>query len=91
MRGYQRRILYGLDPATFQTLLNEQDNSCAICHRPFSAKGVSTPRVDHCHNTGDIRGLLCHTCNAGLGQLGDTIERLRAALDYLMPEQEVWI
>lgn len=39
--------------------------------------------VDHCHSTGKIRGLLCHNCNTGLGKLGDSIESLTKALNYL--------
>jgi hypothetical protein len=39
--------------------------------------------VDHDHNTGAVRGLLCHSCNTGLGHLGDSVETLARALDYL--------
>ncbi len=39
--------------------------------------------VDHCHASGKVRGILCTVCNTGLGMLGDTLEGLRAATDYL--------
>lgn len=42
--------------------------------------------IDHDHETGFVRGILCHTCNTGLGKLGDTVDRVRRALGYL--EQE---
>lgn len=76
-QAQQRRHLYGLDEATFTTLLKAQDHRCAICL-------VSTPEcVDHCHREGRVRGLLCRPCNAALGQFRDDPDLLRAALRYL--------
>ena len=40
--------------------------------------------VDHCHNTGNFRGWLCRNCNTGIGKLGDTIDSLVTALNYLL-------
>lgn len=60
--------------------LKEQGNVCKICLREVKLV------VDHCHNTNEVRGLLCVRCNAGLGQLGDTIEGLERALKYLKGE-----
>ena len=39
--------------------------------------------IDHCHDTGAVRGLLCHGCNTGIGSLNDDIELLQRAIDYL--------
>lgn len=50
---------------------------CAICG---SAEKL---RVDHCHEIGTIRGVLCNDCNLGLGRFYDSPERLRAAAEYL--------
>lgn len=58
-----------------------QDGKCAICDKPCTVNSVLS--VDHCHETGKIRGLLCNKCNTGIGLLGDNIEGVQAALDYL--------
>lgn len=64
-------------------MLNEQDNKCAICKINFSVTKKSLkPHIDHNHKTGVVRGLLCQTCNIGLGH----IERegfLEALKNYL--------
>ncbi|WP_373431382.1 endonuclease domain-containing protein [Streptomyces sp. B3I7] len=63
------------------------DNRCELCGRtPEEANpGGRFARLslDHCHKTGALRGFLCGPCNTGLGQLGDSAERMRAALKYL--------
>lgn len=64
------------------------DNRCEVCGRtPEEANpGGRYVRLtlDHCHETGQLRGFLCSTCNTGLGQFGDSPERMRAALNYLL-------
>lgn len=53
---------YRLRPGQYQELLDAQRNACAICREPF----VKTPHVDHSHETGAVRGILCHRCNTWL-------------------------
>lgn len=64
------------------------DNRCEICRRtPQEANpGGRFVRLalDHCHETGALRGFLCGPCNTGLGILGDRPERVQAALGYLL-------
>lgn len=77
---------YGIDSDAYQSLLKEQNGKCGICHQPEINEYMGTVRelaVDHCHETGAVRGLLCFKCNTGLGQLGDTIESLQEAIIYL--------
>ena len=80
-RRYFRAVRrkYGLTREAYEALLAHQDGRCAICG------GVPTKRlrVDHCHQTGKVRGLLCDLCNSGIGKLRDDPDRLARAIEYL--------
>lgn len=78
--GADRRYSYGLNPEQYKAMVEAQGGRCAICDHP-PADGVL--RVDHCHTTGEIRGLLCRHCNLALGNMRDDISRLRKAISYL--------
>ena len=73
---------YGITLDEYTKILMTQDGKCKLCltDKP-GGKGVF--HVDHNHNTGHIRGLLCHGCNTGLGLFGDSADRLKAAAYYL--------
>ena len=79
------RRKYGLSPQDYEELLDRQNNSCAICLNLFSGgpRARTAPAVDHCHETGAIRGLLCQACNRGLGMFYDNREALLNAINYL--------
>lgn len=83
---YQRRLdlkkLYGITTEYYDRMLESQDGRCAICKQPPSGKRKSLC-VDHCHETGEIRGLLCLACNWGLGYFKDSVENLHQAVSYL--------
>ena len=80
-RGVQLEWHYGIDQEEYDRLLAQQGGGCALCHRlPDEGKFL---KVDHCHETGRVRGLLCQTCNFGLGILGDNEEGLLRALAYI--------
>lgn len=89
-KQYRRYILlksYGITQDDYDQLLSKQKHRCAICHRHESmcAKGRSLgPRlcVDHCHKTGVVRGLLCHSCNHRLDFLS-TPSIVRRTIAYL--------
>ncbi len=66
----------------FDAMLGAQNGGCGICGAPISNGGRGT-HVDHCHDSGAIRGLLCRLCNVGLGQFKDSPALLRAAAAYL--------
>ena len=84
--GRHLRHTYSLSPADYRSMLEAQCGLCAICNQPERTTAKGKPRrmsVDHCHDTGRVRGLLCNSCNRGLGNLGDSVENLRRATKYL--------
>lgn len=80
---------YGITAEDYLNMLESQQGVCAICKQASPARsrrGVSEDRrlsVDHCHETGKVRGLLCTKCNTGLGMFGDDTARLLSAIYYL--------
>jgi hypothetical protein len=85
-RNRQQRNLeyyYSMSVEQYEELLSYQDGRCAICRELPRGTKRGKLNVDHCHETGAVRGLLCSTCNTGIGKLGDSIEGLERALAYL--------
>ncbi len=74
---------YGITTQEYDTRLANQGGVCAICGADKSGRSHESFIVDHDHNTGDIRGLLCHKCNVGLGAFGDDRNILKKALEYV--------
>jgi hypothetical protein len=78
---------YGITRDEFEALFEAQGGACAICRTeqlPVSGAFPSTQwNVDHHHESGTIRGILCSLCNWGLGQFRDSPDLLRAAIAYL--------
>jgi len=91
-REYHRRIKHkvrmwnitskhGLSSEQYHALMNRQNSMCAICGEQLYLD--SRTHVDHDHSTGDIRGILCHYCNTGIGLFKDKPEVLEKAIKYL--------
>jgi hypothetical protein len=76
-RARNIKARYGLSLAEFETIKDKQRGVCAVC-------GCTRKLlVDHCHTTGRVRGLLCQKCNTGIGFLGDDLNGLTKAVQYL--------
>lgn len=85
-RGYMIKCLYGITQEEFDALLESQGGVCAICGGlppTHDHAAIGQWNVDHDHDTGVVRGILCSACNIGIGKLGDSVERLEAAISYL--------
>lgn len=79
---------YGLDETDFDRMFDEQGGKCKICGTEILKVGSSSEIVkiaciDHCHETGKVRGLLCRPCNTGLGNFKDNTSYLLGAIKYL--------
>jgi len=75
---------YRLSRADYHRLAEEQQGCCAICGtQPNGKRQMGTLYVDHDHETGAVRGLLCQRCNSGLGHFRDRSDLLMKALQYL--------
>lgn len=91
-RDYKFKKKYGLSLIEYLQLSSAQDKKCAICKREETATFLGKVKllaVDHCHKTGKIRGLLCSSCNQGIGLLQDSPEILLSAVAYIRKD-EVW-
>jgi hypothetical protein len=80
-KDYNLRQNYGITLADFEAMLASQDGRCAICLGFFPSEFET--HADHDHSTGRVRGLLCNSCNNGLGRFRDDPDILRRAAAYL--------
>jgi hypothetical protein len=72
---------FGITLEEYQTLVARQGGVCAICKE--ACKQYARLSVDHDHKTNIVRGLLCNSCNVGLGKFCDNVEKLKSAIAYL--------
>jgi len=79
-----RKWKYGISKEDWEVLYQRQQGLCAICDKAVDRNKMCT---DHCHTTGEVRGLLCDDCNIALGRLKDSPDILKRAIAYL--EREV--
>lgn len=87
-KRYRLAQKYGMTLEQYNNMLEAQSNVCAICEQPETIKnkrGEHHPlSVDHDHKTGRVRGLLCNSCNAGIGHFSEDKEVLQSAIKYLV-------
>lgn len=82
-RASDMQYRFGLSGEGYQSLFDGQGGLCAVCRGKQNTKGKDNLSVDHCHATGEIRGLLCNSCNMAIGLAKDAPERLRGMASYL--------
>ena len=85
-RSHLKRT-FGMTEEEYQRRLREQGGRCAVCKRP--PKPGKSLHVDHDHETGHVRGLLCFSCNAALGHFQDDLARIDAALIYVATKRRL--
>lgn len=80
---------YGITLQQYDEMLSAQGGKCAICKEDCNRSTSERLCVDHCHETGLVRGLLCFKCNVGLGRFDDDTSILYRAIDYLKKAQSI--
>ena len=82
-RGKHLKLRYGVSEKDYEKMLEEQGGVCKVCGK-FELRSKSKYMVvDHCHTTGDVRGILCHKCNTALGLFNDDVDIMKKAIEYL--------
>jgi hypothetical protein len=82
--GYNRAARYGLTPEQFDQMVADQKGCCRLCgDEPTGERHTGILYIDHDHETGKVRGLVCHRCNLALGHFRDDPALMRRAADYV--------
>ena len=96
--NYKKRLkTRGLTPESYEALFLSQNKQCAICFKPLLPWTPNNQRtkkqikdfacVDHCHQTGNTRGILCWRCNLVLGHVNDNVQLLDKMMQYVLKYQ----
>jgi len=79
-RDTRLKLIYGVGQEEYNRMFKQQNGLCAIC----GCTQEPNLCIDHNHDTKEVRGLLCHKCNRGIGFLNDNPVLLKKAIDYLV-------
>jgi hypothetical protein len=80
VKSYNLKYLYGISLEQKVLMHERQDGKCLFCQNEFDCSDLV---VDHCHNSGKVRSLLCNSCNTGFGLFYENAETLRRAADFV--------
>lgn len=85
IKNIRTRVLnsYGINDDLYEQERIKQNYCCLLCGIHETTQRYGKLVVDHCHTTGKYRGLLCSSCNFGLGSFYDNIEVLTKAIEYV--------
>ena len=78
-RAWHIKMKYNITQEDYDFMLQEQNNLCALCGKLMFDDIV----IDHNHKTGEVRGLIHHKCNIGIGMFNDNSDILRLAAEYI--------
>lgn len=81
-KHYKYKQRYNISLEEFNTMFANQNGCCKICKRHQSVFS-KTLNVDHVHETGEVRGLLCNQCNQALGLMKENKETIKSMLEYI--------
>ena len=81
IRCAELKRLYGISREQYLDMMLAQGGVCVVCQEACARGGELS--VDHNHETGEVRALLCRACNSALGLLREDPERMIAMIDYL--------
>jgi hypothetical protein len=73
IKDIKMKSMYGISLEEYEELKLKQEYCCKLCKTSFND---CIPVIDHCHETGKIRGVLCNTCNITLGLMGDSLDKI---------------
>jgi hypothetical protein len=82
-RNSRLKTTFGITPEDYEKLSQKQNNQCLICKKDYGNNKNKYLSIDHNHDTGEIRGLLCQKCNSAIGLLNEDIELVKRTLLYL--------
>lgn len=82
LRNAQLKFYYGITLEDYNRMFEEQNGCCKICNR-HQMEVKRRLNVDHCHETDEVRGLLCNQCNQALGLVKENPNTIKAMLEYI--------
>jgi hypothetical protein len=82
-RWQQRKRMYGITKEEVLAMIDGQGGCCPICLRTLRVTGKRCYYIDHCHDTGRVRGIVCPLCNSFLARIGDRTEDVERLLKYI--------
>lgn len=89
-RQYYLKHKYDLTLPQFKRIKEELGTDCMICGEPTveNTRGRHNMCIDHCHDSGKVRGILCHHCNCAIGMFKDNVPVMKKAIKYLLGSEE---
>jgi hypothetical protein len=87
-REWHLKKTYGISTEDFNFLREKQNYSCACCGKHENEISRKRLYIDHNHQTGKVRGLLCHSCNVSLGLMKEDIDSIASLIAYLKEHNE---